>query len=87
MAVNNTRSMSAEFHQGYVDPSYMHLTPDRGGVVEHPPVERMSWPTYRQVEQHPHDPMSCGCYHPEVEMVTPDQYRIGTPTEQRRRRD
>lgn len=55
MAVNRSRNMSSEFHTGVVEPSYMHLTPDRC-CVENPPVERMGWPTYRQVEQHLNDP-------------------------------
>jgi hypothetical protein len=52
MAVNNTRSMNGDFHQGVIDNSYIQLTPDRGGLVEWPPVDRLTWPTYRQAEQH-----------------------------------
>jgi len=52
MATNNSRSMSAEMAQGTIDSTYMALTPNRGGVVEHPPVERMSWPTYQHVEMY-----------------------------------
>jgi hypothetical protein len=55
MAVNNSRSMNAEFSQGHIDRSYIQLTPNRG-VVEHPPVERLSWPTYRQAELHAESP-------------------------------
>jgi hypothetical protein len=55
MAVNNSRSMNAEFHQGHIDRSYIQLTPDRGNV-EHPPVERLLWPTYGQAELHAESP-------------------------------
>jgi hypothetical protein len=51
MAVNDSRSMNADFHQGVLDRSYVQLTPDRGSV-EHPPTERMSWPQYHAAEQH-----------------------------------
>ena len=54
MAVNDERSMNADFRQGVVDRSYIQLTPDRGGV-ENPPSDRMSWPTYRAAEQHADD--------------------------------
>jgi hypothetical protein len=49
---NQSRSMDAEFAQGTVDETYMQLTPDRGGVVENPPYDRMTWPTYGQAERH-----------------------------------
>jgi hypothetical protein len=52
MAVNESRSMNAEFHQGTVDNTYIHLTPDRGGVQSVVPTEKLSWPTYAQVERH-----------------------------------
>lgn len=55
MTVNNSRSMNAEFAQGHIDRSYIELTPNRG-VVEHPPIERLSWPTYRQAEMHKESP-------------------------------
>jgi hypothetical protein len=48
MAVNNSRSMNADFHQGSIDCTHIELTPSRGSV-ENPPVERLSWPTYRNV--------------------------------------
>lgn len=51
MAKNQTRSMDAEFAQGSVDETYIQLTPDRGGVVEWPPVDRLGWPTYRRCGQ------------------------------------
>lgn len=49
---NQTRSEGAEFAQGVVDNTYIQLTPNRGGVVENPPLERMSWPSYTQAEVH-----------------------------------
>jgi hypothetical protein len=52
MTVNNSRSMGMEFAQGCVDETYIQLTPDRGGVIENPPIERMDWPTYGQAERH-----------------------------------
>ena len=51
MAANDTNSMNAEFAQGAVDSTYIQLTPDRCNV-ENPPLDRLSWPTYRQAEQH-----------------------------------
>jgi hypothetical protein len=55
MAVNNSRSMNRDFHQGAIDRTYMQLTPDRGGV-ENLPVERLSWPWYNRVEVHADNP-------------------------------
>jgi hypothetical protein len=52
MAKNESRSMGGEFAQGCVDETYIQLAPDRGGVVENMPVERMDWPTYAQAERH-----------------------------------
>lgn len=49
---NQTRSEGAEFAQGVVDNTYIQLTPNRGGVVENPPYERMTWPSYAQAERH-----------------------------------
>jgi hypothetical protein len=46
------RSMSAEFAQGGVDSTYISITPDRGGVIENPPYDRLTWPTYDQAERH-----------------------------------
>jgi hypothetical protein len=51
MAVNESRSMNGEFHQGVIDRSYIQLAPDRGGVPT-VPVDRLSWPTYQQAELH-----------------------------------
>jgi hypothetical protein len=62
MAVNVSRSMNAELEQGLRDGKYMHLSPD-WGVNSNPPIERMSWPTYKRVEQH----TECDCY----EEITP----------------
>ena len=58
MAVNVSRSMNEELEQGLRDGKYMQLAPG-WGVNSNPPVERLSWPTYRQVEKHD----DCGCYH------------------------
>ena len=55
MAVNDTRSMNGDFHQGSIDNTYIQLTPDRGNV-ENPPVERYEWPTYANVEKWPESP-------------------------------
>lgn len=52
MAVNESRSMNAEFHQGGVDNTYIQLNPNRGGVISVTPAERATWPTYGQAEQH-----------------------------------
>lgn len=62
MAVNTSRNMHEELEQGLRDGKYMHLAPD-WGVNTNPPVNRLSWPTYRQVEQH----AECDCY----EEITP----------------
>ena len=51
MAVNDSRSMIADFHQGVIDNTYMALVPNRGNV-EIPPRDRMTWPTYLQAEKH-----------------------------------
>ena len=55
MAINNTRSMNADMHQGVIDRTYIQLTPDRG-VVENPPIERLAWPTYANAERFADDP-------------------------------
>ena len=52
MAVNDSRSMNADFEQGSRDRTYIQLTPDRG-VVENPPSERLGWQTYSTCEQFP----------------------------------
>ena len=51
MAVNSSRSMNLDFHQGVIDRSYIELTPNRG-VVENPPLDRLGWPTYAHAELH-----------------------------------
>lgn len=55
MAVNDSRSMNEDFHQGSVDSTYISLFPDRGDV-EVPPLERLSWPSYGQAEKHQESP-------------------------------
>jgi hypothetical protein len=55
MAVNESESMTAEFVQGTVDRTYIQLVPDRKNV-ENPPTDRLTWPTYRQAEQHQDPP-------------------------------
>jgi hypothetical protein len=50
MAVNDSRSMTADLHQGVVDSSYMQLTPNRANP-ENPPIERLTWPRYQNVER------------------------------------
>ena len=70
MAVNRSRSMTDELHLGLAENSYMRLDPNRGGVVEHPNVERLSWPTYAQVERQFHEMGACGCSHGPAEVST-----------------
>lgn len=41
MAVNNSRSMNADLHEGATEGSWQRLTPSRGGVVE------SEWPLWR----------------------------------------
>ena len=55
MAVNDSRSMNAEFSQGTIDSTYIQLTPNRGNV-ENPPIERYDWPQYQNVERWPESP-------------------------------
>lgn len=55
MAVNDSRSMNADFEQGSVDNTYIQLTPNRG-QVEVVPLERLEWPTYAQAERHDESP-------------------------------
>jgi hypothetical protein len=61
MAVNRSRSMTAELQLGLAENSYMRLDPNRGGVVEHSNVDRLSWPTYAQVERQRYTSKACGC--------------------------
>jgi hypothetical protein len=56
MAVNESRSMNGEFAQGCIDESYIQLMPDRGGVPSVPPIEKLTWPTYRNAEKHADHP-------------------------------
>ena len=55
MAVNDSRSMNAEFSQGTIDQTYIQLTPNRD-VVENPPTERYEWPQFRNVDRWPESP-------------------------------
>jgi hypothetical protein len=55
MAVNRSRDVAFEFHEGITDNTYMQLCPNRV-AVENPPVDRLTWPTYAQVERHREDP-------------------------------
>lgn len=57
MGVVQNRSMLADFSQGIVDSSYIMLMPDRGGIIDAPPIERLTWPQYRQAELHRDDSM------------------------------
>ena len=56
MAVNESRSMNLEFHQGSIDETYIQLAPDRGGQPSVVPTERLTWPTYAQAERHADPP-------------------------------
>ena len=49
MAVNDTRSMNLDFHEGGTDSSYIKIAPDRV-AIENPPLERLEWPQYRNAE-------------------------------------
>jgi hypothetical protein len=64
MAVNQSRSMSADFAQGTVDSSYISIMPDRGGVLGDIPHDRLSWPSYGQAESHrePKFATDCSCH-------------------------
>lgn len=55
MAVNDTRSMNADFEQGSIDCTYIQLAPNRG-AVENPPLERRTWPQFQHAEQWPESP-------------------------------
>lgn len=57
MAVNDSRSMIADFTQGQIDSTYMQLCPNRGNI-ENPPLERLDWPLYTQVEEHEDPPFT-----------------------------
>lgn len=66
MAVNETRSMNGEMHQGVVDNTYISIAPNRGGVLSAPPTERLTWPQYRNAEQfidHAFDESAAGRAH------------------------
>ncbi|MGA7535539.1 MAG: hypothetical protein WBW27_27045 [Pseudolabrys sp.] len=55
MKVSN-RSMRAELEQGIRDHTYMQLQQD-WSINSNPPVERLSWPNYQQVERHAEGPV------------------------------
>jgi hypothetical protein len=55
MAANQSRSMNGDFAQGSVDCTYIQLTPNRGNP-ENPPIERLDWPQYQNVEKWPESP-------------------------------
>jgi hypothetical protein len=55
MAVNDSRSMNADFNQGTVDNTYIQLTPGRANV-ECPPVERLAWPNFMACEKYDESP-------------------------------
>lgn len=79
MAVNDSRSMNADFHQGVIDNSYIQLTPDRG-AVEHLPTERLSWPQYRSAEQHADNSHVEGVIsHAQRPRETPVRFGAGDP--------
>ena len=78
MAVNQTRNMTAELHQGIEENSYMQLTPNRGGVIEHVPYDRLTWPTYAQALKHANDPFEG--HRP----IAHEVHTGGTPTNNRR---
>ena len=84
MAINQSRNMTTELEQGFVDGSYIHLTPDWGGEGIQPRWERLDWPTYGQAERHPEHPFVChprycGCHDEVLTRGTPttfDKYRF-----------
>jgi len=55
MAVNESRSMNADFTQGSIDCTYIQLAPNRGNP-ENPPVERLEWLRYANAERWPESP-------------------------------
>lgn len=57
MAVNSERNMRADLELGIREGSYMRLMPMWGGHAV-PETERLTWPTYAQVERHD----DCHCY-------------------------
>ena len=50
MAVNDSRSMNADFHQGTIDSTYIQLSPGWSNLAN-PPTERLTWPRYTHVEE------------------------------------
>lgn len=79
MAVNDSRSMTAEFHQGSIDQTYIQLTPNRVNP-ENPPVERLDWPTFVNAERWPESP------HLEAHLrrsMLPTEHKVGTGSDPR----
>jgi hypothetical protein len=55
MAVNQSRSMNADFAQGTIDCTYIQLAPNRGNPTV-PPTERYDWPQYQNADKWPESP-------------------------------
>lgn len=80
MAVNRSRDMVSELHQGVIDNTYIQLAPNRGGV--HPvEAEKMSWPTYQRAEQRGEHPFAT---HPLFLSGFDEVTTSGTPTTRNR---
>lgn len=80
MAVNRSRDMVSELHQGVIDNTYIQLAPNRGGV--HPvETERLSWPTYQRAEQRAAHPFET---HPTFLAEADEVTTKGTPTTRNR---
>ena len=80
MAVNRSRDMVSELHQGVIDNTYIQLAPNRGG--SHPvEAEKMSWPTYARAEQKPEHPFAT---HPNFLADFDEVHTSGTPTTRNR---
>lgn len=67
MAVNQSRSMNAELHEGATDGSYKKIAPARGGVVEHtfvPDRTRLSPFYYGSITESPNKTIGDGTVRP-----------------------
>lgn len=51
MAVNTSRSMTAELNEGVTDGRYMKLAPNWNTESTAPQYERLDWPGYGRVER------------------------------------
>jgi hypothetical protein len=71
MAVNDSRSMNADFAQGTIDNTYIQLTPNRANV-DSPPVERYEWPQFVNCDRWPESPF-----------LEADLKKLGRPVEKR----